>query len=473
MSEERALVKSEDFDVRGTALEVYGSRESIREMVERLMSFHPAAREVGKEGLLGAAHLAHLVGASPLPSVNEIHIWKDDKGKNCVTLGVNYYRRRANELGGVYWVDEPRLMTEEERAARAITGNDYAALARAARRDDVDQFVARMMELARGSSFKDVFAAALQMHTRTGVGSCRRDSYAKKNRPPAWTALKGAEIDLFRQLFPNLEQKPEPEQMARIIQEIPQSGIDDDTLTMEEIEELARMRDRGEALDAELDELGPEELQERGERAGAILYGRGDDDPCPPEGCAGSFEEDDVDAILDEALGKLNLDEIEEIPFGEEDPEPTEQEFDAAFGVGEPEPEPEYTGVQPEILRDRLRTSALWLKDNSRPSKREMGDRAQPPDPDHVKALNIVLKAGLQKGRPKASAKEIDEARKDLVQYVYQVRSTNSLTAKEVGSLRVHFASPAGSLYEKAAAEMWAIVEAHRKESGQQGLPGM
>jgi len=503
MSEERALVKSEDFDVKGTALEVYGSRAAIREMVDRLMAFHPAAGEVGKEGMLGAAQLAFLVGASPLPSVNEIHVWKDKDDRTCIHLGVNYYRRRAHELGGVYWIDEPRAMTDEERVAREIPDGVYTGIARAARRDEVDRFVARMMGLARGASFKDVFSSGLEMHARTGIASVPRGRRTKNNRPGSWDALKGAEIDLFRQLFPNLEQKPTKERQIEMLEEIPKQGVDDDTLTMEEIEELARMRDRGDALDAEWEALSPEERQERGEAAGAAFYGRHDEDD--PFG---------IDA-KEEPLPIIDIEQAEEVAFGEEfpegfvpeapagpDPEPDEsptcpgldgnycacgpvvpdespesyiadRQDPAALEKPEPEPEPEPEYIpDPETLKYQLRSCARWIKDGSRPNKRLMGEESKPPDGPALKQLNAVLKLGL-KGDG-LDSKSLDDARRDLVQYVYGVRSTRSLTAKEAASLVGQFYDPATKqLRENAAADMWAMVIVHREEQGQQALPGM
>jgi hypothetical protein len=197
-------------DVTGTQIEQYGQREIVRELVSRLMLFHPAAKEVGEPGMLAAAQLAVLIGASPLPGLNEIHIWKDPKTGNVIVQpGINYDRRRGNDLGGVFWVDDPRPMTIDERAAYLVPEGIPAAICKGARYDRVREL------LQLGVSVND----AVKGMTMTGVGTVDKTSkgalYAKKNRPLVWTATKCAEADLLRKLFPNLERPEDPYIVAR------------------------------------------------------------------------------------------------------------------------------------------------------------------------------------------------------------------------------------------------------------------
>lgn len=177
--------------VEGTALEVYGNREMLRELVDRLMSFHPAANEVGPVGMRQAAQLAILMGASPLPATNEIHIWTQGQ-KIMVMPGINYWRRRSIYYGGLWWVIEPRPMDGQESLSYDIAQNEHGAICRAVRQLDVDQF------LAKGIPWQ----AAIKAKSQTGLGTVKKGDTAKNGRPIVWTAIKRAETDLLRQLFP-------------------------------------------------------------------------------------------------------------------------------------------------------------------------------------------------------------------------------------------------------------------------------
>jgi hypothetical protein len=186
-NESRQLIPS----VEGTALEAYGNRQIIGELVDRLMSFHPASAEVGKVGMLQAAQLAILMGASPLPATNEIHIWKQ-KGKVMVMPGINYWRRRSTYYGGIWWVDEPRPMTEEESIRYGILNTELGAFCKAVRQIDVDQFLAKEIP----------WQVAIKAKAQSGIGTVRKNETAKNGRPLLWSAIKRAETDLLRQLFP-------------------------------------------------------------------------------------------------------------------------------------------------------------------------------------------------------------------------------------------------------------------------------
>jgi hypothetical protein len=177
--------------VDGTAIERYQNREVVREMADRLMALHPSAEEVGTMGMRAAAQLAVLVDASPLPSTNEIHVWMD-KGKISVALGINYYRRKAEEWGGVLWLIQPRQMRQQEREEYGIPEGHLAGIARAVKVEDMEKY------LGMGLTPNDVW----DMASRTGIGTASQGEYAKKGRPPVWTAFKRAEVDLYRQLFP-------------------------------------------------------------------------------------------------------------------------------------------------------------------------------------------------------------------------------------------------------------------------------
>ncbi len=176
----------------GRALDQYQQRDDVRELGDRLMAMHPAAGEVGAAGMRAAAQLALMLGVNPLPGVNELHVWKDNKGRTCISLGVNYWRRKAQEWGGVLYETRPRAMRPAEAQEYGIPGGTTAAICRGVRTEDMLKFH------ALGFSTSDIW----NMCAATGVGTVGANEYAKSGRPLLWTATKRAETDMLRQLFP-------------------------------------------------------------------------------------------------------------------------------------------------------------------------------------------------------------------------------------------------------------------------------
>jgi hypothetical protein len=178
--------------VRGTALENYADRSVVRELMNRLMSFHPAHTDVGEQGMLMAAQIAILMGASPLPGTNEIHIWLD-KGKPKVEPGINYWQRRGDQKGGVLWDIEPRPMSESEMEMYQIDKKThYAAICRGI----------RIMDIAPLREFGLPINQIMKMKGVVGIGVATKSEYAKNGRPPVWTAIKRAKTDFFKMAFP-------------------------------------------------------------------------------------------------------------------------------------------------------------------------------------------------------------------------------------------------------------------------------
>lgn len=174
------------------AISAYQDREDVRELGERLMAMHPAAAEVGASAMRAAAQLALLLGANPLPGVNEVHIWKDNKGRNCMSLGINYWRRKSREWGGVLFEVQPRPMRANEMADYGVAPGTIAAICKGVRADDMIRF--KQM----GFTTNEVWT----MCGATGIGTQGPNEYAKSGRPNVWTSLKRAETDMLRQLFP-------------------------------------------------------------------------------------------------------------------------------------------------------------------------------------------------------------------------------------------------------------------------------
>ena len=174
------------------AIARYQDREEVRELADRLLKMHPAAAEVGENAMRAAAQLALLLGANPLPGVNEMHIWRDNKGRNCMSLGINFWRRMAQDWGGVLYEVRPRLMRPDEAAEYGVPNGTMAAICKGIRASDMIKWH------GMGFTANQVW----DMCGRTGVGTVTPNEYAKQGRPPSWTALKRAETDMLRQLFP-------------------------------------------------------------------------------------------------------------------------------------------------------------------------------------------------------------------------------------------------------------------------------
>ena len=174
------------------ALSAYQNRDDVRELGDRLIALHPAAGDVGPAGMRAAAQLALLLGANPLPGVNEVHIWKDNKGRTCMSLGINYWRRMSQEWGGVLYQVQPRAMRPEEAKEYGIASGITAAICRGVRTEDMIRFK------QLGFTTNEIW----DMCGATGVGTVGANEYAKQGRPLLWTATKRAETDLLRQLFP-------------------------------------------------------------------------------------------------------------------------------------------------------------------------------------------------------------------------------------------------------------------------------
>lgn len=193
---------------------IYGERDEVREIASRLMSLHPAAKEVGERGMQAVAQLAIMCGANPLPGAGEIYVWVDNKGNIVVFLGVAYYRRIASQKDTVMWAfndrhtGQPRPMTPEERERQQpyIHPNDAAAICEGFKLSDYQAL------LSSGVPWD----AAQQMLKRTSYAVVNRDEmfyqrdtkYRKKGDPVdpphgrtwQWVAEKRAEIGIYRML---------------------------------------------------------------------------------------------------------------------------------------------------------------------------------------------------------------------------------------------------------------------------------
>jgi len=204
------------YDVDGTALEAYGDLEAVGHLVDRLMMLHGAASEVGRAGMRAVASLAIMIGANPLPGAGEIHVWKNKQGQIQVDLGIFFYRRRADELGGIFWQERPRPMTEDERELFRIPDDYLAAICSAVRKPELDEY------LGKGFDLRQIFEGL----AKQGIGTVHQSARAKEGRPLLWTALKNCEKDLLRQLYSNWQRIPVGGHVPLILQ--PGATIDQD-----------------------------------------------------------------------------------------------------------------------------------------------------------------------------------------------------------------------------------------------------
>ena len=415
MSNETSVAVRE-YDLSGTALERYGSRSVARELMRRLMMLHPEAKQVGEAGMLAAAQLAIVVGANPMPSTNEIHVWTQG-GKVQIDLGINFFRRRANELGGIYWVEDPRMMTEQECEEYDINYKVViGAIAKGARMDKVRELMAMGLP----------WEAAIKGVTRVGIGIVERNSRAKQGRPLSWTALKAAEKDLCRALFPNFEQPPDASHWLEIVPD-GNGGSTRDDLSASELEALSALEAQYDAQRELWDTMTPEEQQDTAAANSAVLYGEHDED------------------------------------------DPYSDAWDTAtFDAGEDEPEPAPTPPKPtngnrpldaETIRTVIQKKAGFIS----------GKRHVAGEPVTDKQVGFL--AGLiGKALPNLDAGMKDKARHDILEYLIGVTSSKALMLREASALIGWLAGDDGEVNQYAAAEVASVLQAVAVEAGQQEL---
>lgn len=141
-----------------SAIAAYGDRDDVREIADRLMALHPAAKEVGAPAMRAVAQLALMRGANPLPTAGEIYVWQD-RGKTVMDIGIAYYRRIASKKDTVLWEVEPRLMTDEERDRFRIADGDIGAICKGALLSQVRE----LMDI--GVPFKEARSASSRTST--------------------------------------------------------------------------------------------------------------------------------------------------------------------------------------------------------------------------------------------------------------------------------------------------------------------
>ena len=181
----------------------------IARVVEIIYQAHPDREKIPANVAMAAALLALQAGANPNPIVGELWIY-EIAYKWTPTLGVAYYRRKANENGcPLLWapmdVDgrtrtgEPRPMTTSERDSYNVPATAKAAICRGYRLDVYRQL------LAAGVPWD----AAINMCAQNGIAFLLESETKRKNGDPKdaprgrsyqWVCEKRAEVDLYRKL---------------------------------------------------------------------------------------------------------------------------------------------------------------------------------------------------------------------------------------------------------------------------------
>lgn len=189
-----------------SAIAAYGDRDDVRELTDRLMHLHPAAKEVGAPAMRAVAQLALMRGANPLPTAGEIYVWPDNKGKVVMDIGIAYYRRIASKKDRVLWEIEPRLMTDEERDRFRIAEGDIGAICKGALLSQAKE----LMDL--GISFREARAASARTSTAIVEYADQfytyDSKYSKKGDPRQsphgrtweWVAEKRAEKAFYKMM---------------------------------------------------------------------------------------------------------------------------------------------------------------------------------------------------------------------------------------------------------------------------------
>lgn len=238
-------------------------QDKIVQLGDNLMGVHPAAKEVGKLGMRTVAQLALMTGANPLPGTNGIHVWVDKKGKLCIQFGMGFWRGKIEEAGGFIWVDRPRPMTDEERAAWGVSDNDTGFICRGTTWDAVRRLRTQEKELGGELSLSE----ARDLLYKEGTGIVGMDTWGdgnfkeqKQGRAIFWTAAERAERDLCRKLVPIFNpHKWQPSKDPYLIKSSsgPSWGDESGGFTAEEIN--SQLFPSAEVEDGDYEDIKPEQ----------------------------------------------------------------------------------------------------------------------------------------------------------------------------------------------------------------------
>lgn len=182
------------------SIEIYGNREDIREMTDRLVRMLPGTANLTEKEALTVAQVAIAHGLDPF--TGEVWGLKSDKGVwYGVMVGIagrrKLARKQADEEGGTYWTEPPRLVSPELYSAPP-----EAVVYEVILRDTVStQAYAKSVHslTTAGIPYKDAIAMMGDAPRWVGVGIAEPKEFSKM--PIHARAKKRAEADALKQRY--------------------------------------------------------------------------------------------------------------------------------------------------------------------------------------------------------------------------------------------------------------------------------
>jgi len=194
-------------EIKSKALEPYATRNEVKEISYRLTQIHPDAEKLGQTTMIAIAQAAILLGANPHPAAGEIWAWENYRGEKIISLGVAYYRRKAATKDKVNWLQEPRVMTEDEAANEGLNDGDIGAICVGYLGSQLKDLVHLGMPIdvaeTRVARTGTARVLADEMFYSDNATNRKKGRVGKPLMPPhgrtwAWLAKKRAEVDWYR-----------------------------------------------------------------------------------------------------------------------------------------------------------------------------------------------------------------------------------------------------------------------------------
>ncbi|NIS53102.1 MAG: hypothetical protein GWN94_18680 [Phycisphaerae bacterium] len=188
-------------------------RDKVVEFGDTLMGIHPQANEVGVLGMRTVAQLALITGANPMPGTNGIHVWKDKKGNTVIQFGIGFWRGEIEKEGGMLWIEQPRPMTDLERATYEVLDGQHGWICSGCRKRDALDLLREVKEIG----IEMTLAEAKNEVGYTGTAIVNAQEYNKTTKSRGWTGDLRAERDLLRKLVPVMQRVRENVESGKFV----------------------------------------------------------------------------------------------------------------------------------------------------------------------------------------------------------------------------------------------------------------
>lgn len=178
-----------------TAIAQFGSRDEVREIVERLKLMAPSGNKLSNGELLALAQGAVAHGLDPLNG----EIWIiPNRG---LMIGVKGLRKKAREqVRGNFWIDFRTIENQEERAAMKIPTSALAYEARLFDSENIRTYAETAERLLKaGIPWEAVRAMIGDKPYTIGIGVLKAGENTKME--PVQCAMKRAEADALKRRF--------------------------------------------------------------------------------------------------------------------------------------------------------------------------------------------------------------------------------------------------------------------------------